>query len=369
MAKVGRGALDGLVQRERRWLRRNFSREQLISNLKTLAWVVPLTLLIWVYAEREQIATYKDETIPFELSSSDAGRYVSLVRKQDKNFWVTLQGSQARVQKVLRDLRSGLPQGLKLEIPPTYSLNREHEIGTVALLQRQPIFKDNGITVMNCQPPRLDIMVDEIIERDARIVAPPSVSNLEPSSAFDPPTVKLKGPWTLLNPTAPDGARPVVLADIPQDVLKSPGHHDLPEVSLIRPPGLLDDRVSIVTGSKVRASLDVRASDVTGTIPSMTIFVDMPVQVMDKYKMDMTVFRPALQNVRVTGPKDLIDAMLRPEFSPKPRATLVLTKDDATGEVRSKAVAYADLPQGVNVSDEDRKRTVGFRLVERASGD
>src|SRR5206468_2710295 len=134
-------------------------------------------------AEREQIATYKDETIPFELSSSDPGRYVSLVHKQDKNFWVTLQGSQARVQIVLQKLRSGLPQGLKLEIPPTYSVNREHEVGTVALLQKQPIFKDNGITVLSCQPPRLDIMVDEIVEREARVAPPPNASNLESSSA------------------------------------------------------------------------------------------------------------------------------------------------------------------------------------------
>ena len=32
-----------------------FTRENIISNLKTLAWVVPLTLLIWIWAEREQV--------------------------------------------------------------------------------------------------------------------------------------------------------------------------------------------------------------------------------------------------------------------------------------------------------------------------
>src|SRR5688572_18150053 len=38
----------------RRWARDTFSREQLLSSLKALAWVAPLTLLIWIYAEREQ---------------------------------------------------------------------------------------------------------------------------------------------------------------------------------------------------------------------------------------------------------------------------------------------------------------------------
>src|SRR5688500_925653 len=38
----------------RRWARDTFNREQLLSSLRALAWVAPLTLLIWIYAEREQ---------------------------------------------------------------------------------------------------------------------------------------------------------------------------------------------------------------------------------------------------------------------------------------------------------------------------
>src|SRR5205807_2622098 len=48
-----------------------FTRENVISNLKTLAWVVPLTLLIWIYAEREQVATTKDVAVPFDMVSLD----------------------------------------------------------------------------------------------------------------------------------------------------------------------------------------------------------------------------------------------------------------------------------------------------------
>src|SRR3954454_16085515 len=97
----------------------NVTREQVISNLKTLAWVVPLTLLIWIYAEREQVATTKDVAAPFELVSVDPGRVVSLARAtQDRNFILELQGPQARLQEVIQKLRSDLPHGLKIEIPP-----------------------------------------------------------------------------------------------------------------------------------------------------------------------------------------------------------------------------------------------------------
>ena len=54
-----------------------FTREAVISNLKTLAWVVPLTLLIWIYAEREQVASMKDVAVPFDLVSVDPNAVVS----------------------------------------------------------------------------------------------------------------------------------------------------------------------------------------------------------------------------------------------------------------------------------------------------
>src|SRR3954465_8937039 len=80
----------------------NITREQVVSNLKTLAWVIPLTLLIWIYAEREQVGTQKDISVPFELAPRP-NRAVSLVDTrppQDKNLILELQGPQARLQEV-----------------------------------------------------------------------------------------------------------------------------------------------------------------------------------------------------------------------------------------------------------------------------
>src|SRR5918993_1772552 len=81
----------------------SLTRENLIAHAKTLAWVAPLTLLIWIYAEREQVANYKDEPVPFELVNSDDSRYVSL--KHDENLILELTGPRARVGDVLNKLR------------------------------------------------------------------------------------------------------------------------------------------------------------------------------------------------------------------------------------------------------------------------
>jgi len=369
--------VQNLAHQIRRGTRDSFTRDNVISNLKTLAWVIPLTFLIWVYAEREQISTYKDEPLPFELVSVDPNRVVTLNRNQDKNLMVDLQGPQARVQDVLLKLRGGggaAPQGIRLEVDPSLSPNKEHELNTVQLLRNQKIFSDYGITVLGCQPAQLLVTIDEVVEREAKIVPPPSVKNLENSSAFDPPAVKVRGPKSKLDEAAAsNGNHLTVYADIPEDLLRSPGHHDLADVAIQRPQYLIDDRVSILSSSKIKAALDVRAADVMDVIPSMPIALTIPDAVLEKMqtgslKVDRTVFRPFLTNVHVVGPREVIDAMKRPEFAPRPRALLDVSTNDV-GDVKPKTLTFVDLPKGVDVTDEDKKRTVDFRLVASAAGE
>ena len=86
-----------------------FTREAVISNLKTLAWVVPLTLLIWIYAEREQVGTQKDVSVPFELAT-DPSRFVSLADTrppQDKNLILESARSTGKILIVHEDNLTG----------------------------------------------------------------------------------------------------------------------------------------------------------------------------------------------------------------------------------------------------------------------
>src|SRR5947209_1061870 len=67
-----------------------FSREGLLSGVKTLAWVVPMTVVIWVYAEREQIAR---QTVLFRVeakNSSPDRQVVELISRgpEGRNFTV-----------------------------------------------------------------------------------------------------------------------------------------------------------------------------------------------------------------------------------------------------------------------------------------
>src|SRR4051794_4973330 len=72
------------------------SGEQFINFLKNLIWVVPLTLLIWVYAEREQTVTLSTEPISIDVRTNDHNRIVNLRLPHDKNIIVELSGPRAQ---------------------------------------------------------------------------------------------------------------------------------------------------------------------------------------------------------------------------------------------------------------------------------
>src|SRR3954447_8679042 len=86
------------------------SGEQSVNFLKNLVWVVPLTLLIWIYAEREQTVTLPTEPVSIDVRTNDHNRLVDLRFPQDKNIIVELSGPRARIDRV-RELLQPNPEG------------------------------------------------------------------------------------------------------------------------------------------------------------------------------------------------------------------------------------------------------------------
>lgn len=356
---------------ERRWLADTFSGEKMIEMLKQLAWVVPLTLLIWVYAEREQITKEQNETIPFELISTDPSRRVTLKPPQDSNVVVELEGPRARVQDVLQRLRGGeFPQGLRIEIDRAHEANRDHQLRTINLIANHDLFRHAGITVTRTQPDTIIVSVDQVVERDAKVVPAPGTPNLLEGTKFDPPTVKISGPSNVLRPEGGDGDGAslgllVVHALIPADLLGTPGTHQAADLMLTLPPPLKRDEVTI-TPATVDGTLEVRSSDETWVMPAMTISLDVPRTIADQYTVK---YNTSLANVTLIGPKDVIDEMRKPE-GPKPYAQLRVTIEDATAaagrETLRRTLRFVDLPRGVRVSEKDQQREIPFQLVPKS---
>jgi hypothetical protein len=353
---------------ERRWFAETFARDKMVDMLRQLAWVVPLTLLIWIYAEREQITRQQNETIPFELVNSDSARLVTLRPPQDSNLVVELEGPRARVLDVLQRLRGGeFPRGLRIEVDRSLELNREHQLPTMSLIANNDLFRRNGITVTRTQPDRISVIVDQMVERDARIEPVPGTANLAEGTKFDPPMVKVRGPLNLLQPANDPTPKPlVVYAQLPEDVLTKPGTHDVQDVTLTLPPNLREIRGIALLTPKVNATLQVRAADARIEQFPMPIRLDTPKGLLDKF----TVTDVSLPGVTLIGPKDAINRLQDPNFEPKPYALLRIDTDDANGRVRrSRRLRFVDLPPGVHVSDADLNREVTFQVVPKADAE
>src|SRR5690348_16152530 len=68
----------------RRWARDTFNREQFVTSLDSLACVAPLSILIWVYAERTQGREESHQSVPFHISTNDVRQVVTVIRPAEQ---------------------------------------------------------------------------------------------------------------------------------------------------------------------------------------------------------------------------------------------------------------------------------------------
>jgi hypothetical protein len=351
--------------RERRWFAETFSKEKIVDMFKQLAWVVPLTLLIWIYAEREQIATLPNETIPFQLISPDVNKTVELLPRQDSNLVLELQGPRARLQSVLQRLRGGMTlQGLRLEIDRSVAAG-DHILPTSQLLANNPVFAQNGITVTRVQPERLHVRVDDLVEREAKVVAPPGLTTLDTGTRFEPQTIKVKGPAAILDRAKNESGGLTVIARIPDDLLATPGEKDARKIPVDLPQALAqDDRVTLLR-QDVDAVLHVRAADAEYPMSAMPISLDVPPSLSDKVVVTMP--STSLPDVTLIGPKDKIDQLSDPNYQQKPYAQLTIRSNDVGKDGLRRKLRFVDLPPGVRVKDDQREVT--FSVKSKADAD
>jgi hypothetical protein len=160
----------------------------------------------------------------------------------------------------------------------------------------------------------------------------------------------------------------VVFAQIHgNDALKSPGAKEPITVPLELPADLADpERPAMLDREKVTATLHVRAADEEYVMPSMAVRLDVPKGFEDAHHVD---FAASVKNVKVIGPKAVIEQMRRPDFAPPPYAQLAVSPNDAGAGPQRKRLRFVDLPEGVRVSDADRAKEFDFEVTRKTGTD
>lgn len=344
-----------LRDRLERWLP---SPEQFLGFLKTLLWVAPLTLLIWVYAEREQTVTVPAIPVSIDVKTVDHNRLVTLRRPPDKNIIIELSGPRAKVDKV-RELLQPKADGAAITIyaDPQIGVGGQ-ELLTVSQINNLSVFKNNGLTVKSAQPPYLFVDIDLYEERDVAVKLPASVKNvLSEEARFDPQTVKLRAPAQLIKRAEAAGPLAVYaeLAGRPE-LSKKVGKVELKNVSL---SWEFRENVSIWPGV-VDAYVEVKPVDEPLTIASVNVYKVTPKGFDDTYRVQ---YADKITDVKVTGPREAIEEIRSGKYPVK--AMLEIETLDKPDVAQRRHLKF-DLPPGVFLTKESFERSDWeFKIVER----
>jgi hypothetical protein len=360
------GTPNRLVAWSRGWARRHMNREKVVAFLKNILWVAPLTVLIWIYAERQQEDTRPQVTLPVEVISSDPTKVVRIVNPSDKNVVLTLKGPRAALDRLAEQINpaSGSPP---LQIP----LNDTAAEGTQTVdslrVGEDKRLVDAGITVVSVSPRKLEIQVDPIISVEAVVVGDESLLN---PPTFTPARVTLRGPRSVLKPDQQNGKPLEVTAAIAGRLSGATPTTSAVTLNNVKLSTRFRDPNVSLTPAEVSAvvELDRPAED---KIPTVRIAnVSAPSELLKNF--DVVLPNDFLYDVPITGRDEYVRKLAATNPGRLPEAGIRLPRDaNGPGEVEADVIftieengmIFTFEQKGIEVPPARKK--IKVQLVER----
>ncbi len=324
-------------------LRRTISRHRAGDFLKTMVVVVPLTLLIWIYAERSSVTDGACQ-VSIVLVPADQ----ALAPTQPESLSLELRGPRNQITQFTDELGR---RTLRVTLPASYQVG-ENTIEAATLLNNEPTFSNFGVKISKVEPSSLRVRIDRYVENELTVVMRPDASVSLQQVVFDPPKVVARGPESVFNSEYPESNRQIRV-DLSNYTaqLNTRGPHRLPAMPLTLPT---DGRFTI-RPPRVNGSFEVMPSEEETTIDSVTIAVQLPLGLQGKWLVKVHGNALRVPNVRLRGPgaaltpyKTTIDGK---QVDPKRQASAILRvkqEDIGNSDVR-RAVDFADLEPGITV--------------------
>jgi hypothetical protein len=311
--------------------------------------VAPLTILLWVYAEREQLVTKEDVHVRIKALAGNPAERIVTVLSDDRDVSLDLSGPRA----TLGIVRDQLAQGkAELEVLVSEDPGAEYVIPLVDRLSRNDIFAQNAVRVTKVRPAWIKVKVEARTSRRLRVKAKQSIIG---KVVFEPAEVTVWGPKSLLESPAIPAEQMVAEADMSKFANRTPGHYEenVPVAFPYR-------NENITLAENVRAKVDIEKTEQVQLDP-VRVLVEIPAGLLeaDRQKVQTPV---TLANVLVTGSEESIRLLKEGKFVP---AVVVELKpeDFATqgGKVeRTKRLALENyrMPKDVTVTNPERDITV-----------
>lgn len=352
----------------RAWSRTTFSRESYIASAKSLLWVVPLTVLIWIYAEREQVTTLPNVTINVAPPVGVQGRLLAhFAPGTIHTIHAELKGPQSSAEEAKEILEANtITLDLERDLTPG-----DHTIVIADVLNRDARIIAKGAEVRNCVPAEVTVTVEKLTPRLLDVKVKPDDAKGLPPLAFQPPKVQVLIPDSEYNKAEADNRLYVYPNLKPfSDQLASSGEQTLHNVAVV--PAFDDPlNAATVTPPAVNATFTRTTTEVRYAYPPMAILADYPSYDRlppEKLMLYAKYDPPLLSGVTLVGPENTIKSIQNGEIVPPPHATFMV---DLGGNPQPQEVRHAKLsfilPAGVRVElDDAAKESIDYRLLPRA---
>ncbi|HLL90623.1 MAG TPA: hypothetical protein VK324_15085, partial [Tepidisphaeraceae bacterium] len=187
----------------RRWARDTFSRQSLTNSVRSLVWVAPLTVLVWVYAERQEQAREERMTFTVDVRSGDPNHVVTVLDRDGKPardllLVADLTGPRQGVERAKAQLlRSVAKPAVQVTVDPPKDAGAV-TVPIVGQVESSDVFQSNGVSLSNLSQGVVTVYVDPIREETVDVSPPDAIADVTTTFVSDPRTVKVRGPASVL---------------------------------------------------------------------------------------------------------------------------------------------------------------------------
>jgi len=318
--------------------------------LKASVVAVVVSTLIWIWAERESLASRTTEAVQVSFPSDPANELV--IRPVDARWngtvQITLEGSVRSVDRAAADLGRAIKlpaslKGMPINPTPSVELDLRTPIGDLPALANV-----TGI-VGRVEPSKVLVAVEKMVTRTlpVRVVISKSLP-IDGDPVATPATVDVRLSELAARGLAADAVAIATVAESETARLRTDGPQTLtatirlPET--IRPGAVVQIRPETVSVSiRLRQTLD------TVKVPTVPVWFSLPptedgakwkIELLDKFLTDVTVSGPSEDIQRIRAGQAPVKAVV--EFSSNELERAAADKTEV-----AKQVAFAGLPPGV----------------------
>ncbi|MAX24224.1 MAG: hypothetical protein CMJ19_06945 [Phycisphaeraceae bacterium] len=310
------------------------------AHLREYITVTLVAVLVWLYAEGENIKTYEMD-IPIQFVAATGQDLLIKPTRLEDNPRVTFQCSSAQYVQL-----DQLFDGKAIPIPLSEDPNAPD--GNQQLLLKQvftslPIFANLSVNITEVKPAQVVVNVKKLQAVELKIAQSTEGDSLIQDVVIEPATATLHLPKDLLNNLTESDTITARLNKQVLDRLTLNQSHTIDGVQLLAPAGVRSEDVRIDPPS-AKVTFTLTRQTKNATISSIAVRLVMPVASMSQYDVSLVNDQDKLiRSVKLTGPNDLIDDIASRKI--KIWADLKLEADDLAKGVGKESIAIVPLIQ------------------------